>query len=229
MPLREHSSRSNKKGFFARDELRPEKADSNWSDEEWNAVLEMFIQGAMPQRVAHAFNRSEDSIRRRILRLVKNEDGLAERYVPLRRTSRKGTRLTNTDDWIIKKGEEAGVPASLTAKILMRDPNEIRLDIRGALKVNLMKQAAPTTDVLWALRFLYHCSKVSIVSDQAYDTALAEEIEYGGGSAILGVKASKVVSDYPPHIRSLAFYLHFKHMEEKGEWKADKLPMGWVK
>lgn len=90
-----------------------------------------------------------------------------------------------------------------------------------------MKEVAPTCDILLAHRYLFHCAKTPIISDRTYDDAKHEEIEFGAGGPFLNKPASDKVIDYPPHIRSLAYYLLYKFMEARGEWNANALPYGW--
>lgn len=83
-------------------------------------------------------------------------------------------------------------------------------DYTDNAKVNRMKEVAPLVDQVLAHRYLFYCSKKPIISNEAYDDAKEEAMEFGGGFDILSEPASDRPVDYPAHIRSLAFYLLYK-------------------
>ncbi len=83
-----------------------------------------------------------------------------------------------------------------------------------------IKDIAPMLDILQALRYNYYCAKRAVVPNRVYDEAKEEEMEYGGGSPILSQPASDRPTDYPSHIRCLAFYMHYKYeMKQPVPWQ----------
>jgi len=229
MPLKSHSSRTEKgPGFFSREELRLENADEPWTEEDFNKALDMHICAtSSPKQIGLRFGRSEDSIKRGILALCKNERGLLERYQPKGRTSRRGAPFNQTEQNLIARHAEFGFPTEWTAKLLCREANEIRRDSEGEAKVSRMREVAPLSDLCWAHAYLIHSARRQLISAQAFETMVAEEREFGGAVGLLPAKFSNVVTDYPAHIRSLAYYLLFKDQQKKGKWNADDFPLDW--
>lgn len=212
-------------GFFDTKVVSYSQNNKPWTPEETDKLLNRALPGKSLTELARLHNRNPKSIRRHWDEILYNERGKgASDYKPVRRIWRGGMRITPMEQKIIDRHLRDGVPLEITARILQRKPKEIRPDYEGEYKLKRLKDVALTADIVQALRYLYHCSGISVVSDQAYDDAKAEEIEYGGAGDILLQPASKRVVDYPAHIRSLAYYMHFKFMEKTGQWKTDQLP-----
>lgn len=165
---------------------------------------------------------------KKVIQSALSDAAFIHAYLPYRRVSRQGMRFTENENRLIQRHQEKGISTEDTARMLMRKPNEVLPDYKGQISIERMKQVAPRVDVLLACRYLYWCTKKKVISDQAYDEAKAEEIEFGGGSDMLTRSASNKVVDYPPHIRSLAFYMLYKEMVRTGKWEPDVLPAGWA-
>jgi hypothetical protein len=151
-------------------------------------------------------------------------------YLPHgRRISRSGKKMTELELKIIRKHAESGIPTAHTARMLARKPGEIAPDYYGKITFNQMRCLAPVSDQLLAHHYLFHVAKTPIVSDQGYDESKEEEIEFGGGGPFLHTISgtAKRAVDYPPHIRSLAYYMLYKFMEVTGEWNENSLPYKW--
>jgi hypothetical protein len=201
-------------GLFPDDEFKNEKAEAPWTKGETDQMLELYFAGCPPGRIAVALKRNPKAIRRRLEQFTYNERDRAVLYTPTnRRSSRKGKRITENEKLIIREHWEREVPIEATAKVLQRDPNEIRRDHNSESQHQADSEATPgaNVDLILAYRYCYYVKGVSIVTDQAYDLLEKEAIEFGGGYAELTKPGSDKADDYPPHIRALGMYLIFKY------------------
>lgn len=203
-------------GFFDDSEVRNKAADQPWMKSETDRMLDLYFSGAHPDRVAQELGRNPKAVKRRLEQFTYNERGWAERYDPFRRISRKGKKLTQNETVLLKAHQERGVNIKDTARLMARTASE--LNAEPSLEVAKSKcsvaAVASTLDLIWAHRWLFFLRKTPIISDEAYDALVAEEIEYGGGS-----KAFERIKNWkgfgPGYIRDLALYLH-------GKWEAEK-------
>lgn len=85
------------------------------------------------------------------------------------------------------------------------------------------------TDMLLAHRYLYHCAKRPVISNQEYKDAKRECMEYGGGYDVLTQPASDKPIDYPVHVRYLAIYMLFKFETSKPKPDMRGLPYEFSK
>lgn len=203
-----------------------DKVTHKWTLKERDGFIEMVLDGWTPARIAEALGREEEFIKTRF----KPTFYPNKPYVPYgRRKARTGMKMTKLELEVIEKALKIGYPVAHIARLLARKPNEICPDYYGKITFNQMRCLAPISDQLLAHHYLYHVAKQPIITDQAYDTEKAEEIEFGGGGPFLHAiaKTEKRVGDYPPHIRSLAYYMLYKFMEVTGEWNDRVLPYSW--
>lgn len=188
--------------------------------------MDLVLDGFAPPAIAAEMGYSEEFIKAQFRPTFYP----SKPYIPWgRRKVRTGRKMTKLELDIIKRHHEMGYPTAHTAKMLQRKPGEICPDYYGKITFNQMKCLAPVSDQLLAHHYLYHVSKTPIITDQAYEDAKAEEIEFGGGGPFLHAisETQKRVGDYPPHIRSLAYYMLYKFMEVTGEWNDRVLPYSW--
>jgi hypothetical protein len=196
-----------------------------WTLQERDAFMDLVLDGQTSGAIAEELGRDEAFIKAQFRPTFYP----AKPYVPWgRRKTRVGMKTTQLELQIIKKHHELGYPVAHTAKMLARTPKEICPDFYGKITFNQMRCLAPVSDMVLAHHYLFHVSKSPIITDQAYDEAKEEEIELGGGGPMLRALAdAKTAVDYPPHIRSLAFYMLYKFMEVTGEWNTGVLPYSW--
>jgi hypothetical protein len=197
-----------------------------WTLSERDAFMDLVLDGQTSGAIAKELGRDEAFLKAQFRPTFYPQ----KPYVACsRRKSRVGMKMTQLELEIVKKHNEMGYPVTHTAKMLARTPGEICPDYYGKITFSQMQCLAPVSDMVLAHHYLYHVSKTPIITDQAYDDAKAEEIEFGGGGPLLHAlaKTSGKVTDYPPHIRSLAFYLLYKFMEATGEWNDRVLPYSW--
>ncbi len=210
---------------------------TKWTKRERDRVLDLYLTDVSIDRIARKLGKD----RRTVLRLIKayrfNRKDRAVKYRPQLRVFRRGAALSDNEQKLIRTHVKLGISTEVTARLMGRIPGEILAHavvahqrIRVKIEFNKFKTLAPSLDQLLALHYLYHCAKCPLISDTEYDIAKEEEIEYGCGKEVIET-ASKFtgVGDYPPHIRSLAYYLQFKHMEATGKWKPEKLPYDSMK
>lgn len=217
--------------FFSDDEIRNKRNDTDWSAEEDDQLFDLYFGGTAPDRIAVKMRRNPKSIARRLEQFTYNERSMADLYRPRRRINRRGMRLTENERVMVKAHTERGVASETTARLFQRAPNEFSTDFEGVKKNNRLREVASSVDIIIAHRYLAYCAKCPIISKQAYDAMVEEEIEFGGGADILArYPKSANVTDYPPHIRSLAYYMQFKYWQSKGESSdmVDKMPHGMV-
>lgn len=218
------------KTLFQEDLFRNENADKPWMKSETDRMLDLYFDGTHPDRIAILLKRNPKAVHRRLEQFTYNEEGRADRYDMFERNSRRGRRLTENEKILIKAHTERRVDMEATARLLCRKVEEIRgesiapsrLEVKA--ETNVLKQVAPTLDQLLAHRYLYWCAKCPVISNRDYDDLKEEEIEFGAGKEELSKNASDVVCFYPPHIRSLAYYMQYRYMVRTGKWQADKLP-----
>lgn len=86
-------------------------------------------------------------------------------------------------------------------------------------------------DLLAAHHYLFYIAGHPIIEWQEYLTTKKALIASGAQSHLIPLltKGEKKVTDYPAYIRSLAYYLLYKHMATTGEWQEDSLPYSWSK
>lgn len=200
----------------------------NWTSENRDLFIDLVLSGAKPEALANRFKLRVFDVKDLFQRAFYSNDD----YIPYRRIPRTGKPLTELETNLITKCYKKGIPVSTIAKLLARKPEEIPPAKAPPITDKafaMMKAVAPVTDQLLAYHYLYHVSKNPIISDKTYNDAKAEEIEFGGGGWWLHLisKSRKRVVDYPPHIRSLAYYMLYKFMEGAGKWDETKLPYSW--
>lgn len=199
---------------------------TKWSGRETDQFMDLVLDGKSPETIAATLGRPAELIKAKFKPIFYP----SKPYIPFgRRKVRAGTKMTKLELEIIKKHHEMGYPTAHTAKMLQRKPGEICPDYYGKITFNQMQCLAPISDQLLAHHYLFHVNKTPIITDQAYDDQKAEEIEFGGGGPLLHALAgtSGNATDYPPHIRSLAYYMLYKFMEVTGEWNDRVLPYSW--
>jgi hypothetical protein len=205
-----------------------DKVRHKWTLKERDQFMDLVLDGWTSGAIAEELGRDEAFIKAQFRpTFYPNQP-----YIPYgRRKTRVGMKMTQLELQIIQKHNEIGYPVAHTAKMLARTPNEICPDYHGKVTFNQMRCLAPISDQVLAHHYLYHICKTPIVTDQAYDDAKQEEIEFGGGGPMLHAlaEAGRAVGDYPPHIRSLAFYMLYKFMQVTGEWNERVIPYGWTK
>jgi hypothetical protein len=226
------------KTLFQDDLFRSENADKPWMKSDTDRMLDLYFNGADPDRIAYLLKRNPKAVARRLEQFTYNEDERAERYDMFKRDSRRGKRLTENEKVFIAAHVERKVPMEATARVLCRRVEEIRgesitssrnkvEDSKGNAKLehNWLKQVAPTLDMLIAHHYLFWQAKQPVISNKEYDDLRAEEIEYGcGKAAVEAVSKFRQVLDYPPYIRYLAFYIQFRYQVASGKWELPKLP-----
>jgi hypothetical protein len=188
-----------------------------------DTLLDLWFKGLPLLEVSERLDRAPEWVVKHI-RDFRCSKEKAEAYEPMQRRWRGGRKITKREQKFIRAHEKRGIPVTATARLLQRKPNEIRKDFRGEININRMKEVAPTCDILLAHRYLFYCAKHPVITDQAYDLAKYEEIEFGAGGPFLLQPASDKVTDYPPHIRSLAHYIQYKDMDNKKQINYDQLP-----
>lgn len=199
-----------------------------WKSKETDEFIDLALEGKGPEELSRYFGVSPEEVGAHFMRTFYP----SKPYIPWgRRRSRTGQKMTALELKIIRRHHDKGIPTAHTARILQRKPNEICPDYYGKITFNQMKCLAPVSDQLLAHHYLYHVNKHPIITDQAYDTEKEEELEFGGGGPLLKAIAAtkKDVADYPPHIRSLAYYMLYKFMQVTGEWNDRIVPYGWTK
>jgi hypothetical protein len=83
-------------------------------------------------------------------------------------------------------------------------------------------------DVIVALHYAFYWSKTKIVLNRVYDAEKSRLLPKSKKlRRFFAVQEKRMVGDYPNHIRSLAYYMLWKHMTKTGEWNNDVLPYGW--
>lgn len=100
---------------------------------------------------------------------------------------------------------------------------------KSKVGVGSLIDSISTVDIILAHRYLYYCSKHPVISDEAYDTFKHEEAEFGGDSKELAAKVGDKPLDFPDHIRSLGYYMLYKHEVKKDKPWTACLPYGWFK
>jgi hypothetical protein len=201
-----------KEGFFPPSQVKNEAADAPWRKSEMDRMLDLYFNGAHPDRIAHELKRNPKAVKRRLEQFTYNERSWAERYEPYNRVSRKGKRFTQNETLIIKAHQERDVPVAATARLLSRSLEELTLEVPMELARCKAVHVAPTLDVIWAHRWLYFLRKTPIISDAAYDALVQEEVEYSGSAAFERIKLFRNFG--PGYIRDLALYMHGKYQAQ---------------
>lgn len=193
-----------------------------WSGKDNDRFLDLVLAGHLPQRICDELGCTKIEAKNHFEEAFYNPD-----YKPsMPRIWRGGTKKTELETRLISNFSKRRYPVEVIAKILQRKPDEISKDEEGRKKIIRLQEIAPISDVLMAHHYLYHCS-TPVISDQAYDTAKKEELEFGGAADVIRWldRSPKQVTDYPPHIRSLAHYIQFKNMDAHNCVDYAKLPM----
>lgn len=214
--------------LFGDEAFKNENADRPWLKIDTDHMLDRFCIGGSPKVIAHDLKRNPKAIRRRCEQFVYNERNRATDYQPKQRVSRAGRNLTKNEEWLIQEHRKRNIPTSVTARVLQRNANEIAPDVKGEIQLNAAKAVASTDlDVLWATSYVLHACHYPIISTQAYEAEKKDQIEFGDGVDVITDKKfeSENNQHYPPHIRSLGYYLLDRHMKSTGKWDPDKLPL----
>lgn len=190
---------------------RTEHANEVWTQAQDDKLLDDYLAGGSPEVLGIKFKRKPKAIVRRIDYYRDNERDWVLNYKPGNRISRKGKRLTANEKLIIAGHRKKKIAPRLTARVLARDVSEVSSEVQDEKEEvkrkvrNATTQLAPSLDLIWALRYIYFVYKKPILSDEAYDALVSEEIEYGGGLA--DFTRIKDHQGWPPYIRALAGYL----------------------
>jgi len=198
----------------------------SWTKQKTDLFMDLVLEGYPPTRISEQLKVPVPEVKAHYKRAFFPKEPYAPASI---RKSRAGKQLTKLEKEIIRLHHEIGIPVAFTARILARNPGDIVPDYDGKITFDVMKNFSPATDQLIAHHYLYHVSKTPVISDQAYDDAKAEEIEFGGGGGWLKIlsESRREAVSYPPHIRSLAFYMLYKKMEAEGKWNWRILPHHW--
>jgi hypothetical protein len=208
----------NSDSLFPEEVVRNQNANDVWKRSEVDKLLNLYLSGVPPKRVAQELNRNPKAIVRKLQEYNNNERERVTNYKPVNRYSRKGKRLTENETALIKSHSERGIPIEKTAAVLQRDPSEIGNKSTSDPQTAELRQVTGTgVDLIMAYRYLYYVQSISLLSDKAYDDLEKEELEFGAGSEILKKPGSDNPEDYPPHIRALALYIGFKYGKRTGE------------
>jgi hypothetical protein len=195
---------------------QPKNADADWTREITDQLLDEFLAGVSVKSLAARFGRTEKAILRRLDRFMYNEFGVATRYHPVRRISRKGKPLTRNEITLIKKNCRSNVPPEITSKVLQRPISDFAVTYQDLKQVDAISYLGCGVDVILAYRYLRWCYNKRIMSDVAYETLLREELEFGSGGEVLKEPPSSDPDDYPKHIRYLAKYFLYKYANNSG-------------
>jgi hypothetical protein len=120
--------------------------------------------------------------------------------------SRKGTHFSDEERSIIRFHCAQGVPVEKKARLLGRDVADLRCNPLAPLK--LMKNYAPTADVIWAIRYAHEHYRPSLkkplCSRQELEDLIVEEERFGpvNPKALRGS-----ITPCPHRIKTLALYL----------------------
>lgn len=205
-----------KGGLLPEEQVKNKEADQPWKRSETNKMLDLYFEGATPERIAQKLGRNPKAIKRRLEQFTYNERDRAVRYDPLRRVSRKGKRITENEQLVMKSHKERGVPFEATLKVIQRRASEF--DTKpGAAKIRLQKVFAPTMDLILALRYAYYVYKKPLVTDVEYNDLVGEELEYGARHGLYSKHSDP--KSCPPRIKTLALYLTEKKEDEEREKK----------
>lgn len=105
--------------------LKNPLADLKWTPREMDALLDAYLEGAHPDRLAVEFKRNPKAIRRKLQHLHYNEKNLTLTYRPFKRISREGKKLSQNEIQLIHCHQERGLPIEKTAEILQRPLGEL--------------------------------------------------------------------------------------------------------
>lgn len=190
--------------------LFPDEAFKNanleepWKKSQTDKMLEMYLAGAHPDRIAQELGRTPKAVKRRLEQFTYNERERCERYEPIRRTSRIQKKLTQNELLLIKEHRERKVPLELTLKILQRRKEDL-IPQRAVDNLVLATIAPTQLEMLLACRYVFEVYNHRVVSDEMYDEMKEEQIKFGGGLKELDQPCAK----YPEEIKDLAlFYYH---------------------
>jgi len=196
-------------GFFSDDEVKNRHADDDWNQKDLDWFFDTYLAagpGATPNQMAQKLGRNPKALKRLKEQFTNNERDRVGQYVPGQRISRKGKKFTQNEITIWKAHVAKGVPAKETARLFCRDVQELSGKARDEVSAAKARTPfAPTLDMIWACRYIYFVWKKPILSDEAYDDLVKEEVDYGGGAtAFMKIKNHR---GWPKHIISLALYL----------------------
>lgn len=206
-------------GFFSDAEVTNASADQPWKRSETDRLLDLYLGGMVPKRIAVELQRNPKAVKRRLEQFIYNERGWVERYEPKLRISRRGMRFTQNETLLLQSHQQRKVDSKDTARLLQRPVSDFDSDVQSKTFHVDAKQVGVGVDLVLAYRCAYYCHHISLVTDSAYDALEKEEIEFGQNGHLLKDKVgSDKLEDYPPHIRALTMYLLFKYAErEKGK------------
>lgn len=181
---------------------------SPWKRREVDKMLDLYFDGVEVSRIARKIERDADEVSHKLQEYFYNQHDRAVNYKPKRRISRKGKPLTDNDRLVIVSLQKANVASEHIARILCRPVS----DFAAPSKTLEFKSSLPTLDLILALRYLFHCRKKKIVTDEEYDALVQEEREFGTGAGILDHQTQ---ADYfLPRIGPLADYLQQRAVDE---------------
>lgn len=209
------------KTFFDEKVFENPSADQPWKKSETDRMVDEYLTGAHPRRIAEMLGRNPKAVKRRIEQFTYNERDRAVLYEPRQRISRRGKRFTENEKIIIAEHKARGVAIEHTAKILARDPSEFGEVTEAKKQKSSLAIVVPNigVDVVLAHQCLYHFNKQPVIPDHEYDAMKEEELEFGQADCPLLQKAGKTVYDYPERIRHFALYLLFRHIDlNKVQW-----------
>jgi len=193
------------KALLGDKDTRNAAANEVWDRREVDTMLDMYLGGADPGRIAVTLKRNRKAVIRKLQEYIYNERDRAANYQPRQRESRKGKHLTKNEIQLIQECRKKNVSWKQISLILQRDADEISGQSQEEVaRTRSFREIAPTLDLIWANRYIYFVYKHPLISDKAYDTLVQEECEFAGSK---GFEAIKSHSGWPSHIRSLALYL----------------------
>lgn len=221
------------KGLFDKKEFTAVVGEP-WMKSDTDKMLDLYFGGATPAHIAIQLNRNVNAITVRLGKFTYNVENKADTYEPLRRNSRRGKRITQNEQVVIKGHQMHNVSPAVTARVLQREVKEFhtapgveeRTEVRIASK--LPSVDGFMVDLVLAHQYLFYCAKAPVISESDFESLRAEEKEYGKGSQALSKPPSDKATDYPPHVRSLAYYLQVKKMQSTGVWNFRVIPYGFV-
>jgi hypothetical protein len=87
----------------------------------------------------------------------------------------------------------------------------------------------PEADLLMALHYLKRQCRTRLISDPNWKQRKVTELHKRPKGTLRRFlkKKPETVTDYPPHIRSLALYFQYKFQKKLGKWDWDKMPYSW--
>lgn len=187
--------------LFPEEELRNKNADAPWKRSEVDRMLELYLEGAHPRRVAQALGRNRKAVARRLEMLTYNERNACEKYTPRKRKDRTKLPWTKNDKIILSAHRDRGIPIALTGKVLGRSLVE---KDHSSLSDFLV-------DLCLAYRFLYYVKGISLLSDTEYDELEKEARSKCPNDKRLDKPGSDCAEEYSDAVRGLAIYIFHRY------------------